>query len=119
MRILIVEDDKNLQMLYRDELSEEGYEVHIAGSAAEAWHKFLALDLDFVTMDIQLPDFNGKDLLRRMRELKPEIPALFLTAYDFFDDSAVWMSDDFVIKSSDLSELKQRIQDRLKTRLVV
>lgn len=113
MKILMVEDDRYLRTLYRDEMEEEGYEVHTAATGAEAWELFLKLEPEFVTMDIGLPDADGSALLKKMRQTRPNLRAVLLTAYDFFDDSSMWVSRDYVIKSSDLSELKARIREKL------
>ena len=113
MKILMVEDDPNLRMLYRDEMEEEGYEVLTAATGGEAWDLFLKLEPDFVTMDIGLPDADGTALLKKMRETRPGLRAVVLTAYDFFDDSSMWVSRDYVMKSSDLTELKARVREKL------
>ena len=113
MKLLMVEDDPHLRMLYRDEMEEEGYEVHTAATGAEAWEMFETIQPDFVTMDIKLPDADGAALLKKMREVRPGLRALILTAYDFFDDSSMWVSKDYVMKSSDLGELKSRVRETL------
>ena len=113
LKILMVEDDRHLRTLYREEMEEEGYEVYTAATGAEAWDLFVALKPDFVTMDIKLPDADGTALLKKMRESRPGLRAVLLTAYDFFDDSSMWVSKDYLVKSSDLSELKTRVRETL------
>jgi len=110
MKILVVDNDRKLQLLYREELEEEGYEVHVAGSGTEALEKFERIRPALVTVDITLPDINGVRLLERLKDIDPRCPAIILTAYDFFDDSAIWVSDEYMVKSSDLSELKDKIR---------
>ena len=109
MKILVVENDRKLQLLYREELEEEGYEVHVAGSGKEALEKFERLKPALVTVDIHLPDIDGIKLLKTLKSINPGCQAIVLTAYDFFDDSAMWVSDEYMVKSSDLTELKGKI----------
>ena len=110
MKILVVDDDRRIQLLYQAELEEEGYEVHIAGSGTEALQKFESLEPDLVTLDILMPDIDGIKVLRKMKEKKPHLPVIMSTAYDYRDDFAVWASEAYLVKSSDLAELKSTIK---------
>lgn len=113
MKILIVDDDAHILKLYREELEDEGYEVAAAGTGKEAMEKFEKEDFDLVTLDILMPDIDGISLLRRMKELKPRLPIIMSTAYDYKDDFAVWASEAYLIKSSDLTELKATVKKLL------
>lgn len=113
MKILIVDDDAHILKLYREELEDEGYEVTAAGTGKEAIEKFEKEDFDLVTLDILMPDIDGISLLRRMKELKPRLPIIMSTAYDYKDDFAVWASEAYLIKSSDLTELKNTVKKLL------
>jgi DNA-binding response OmpR family regulator len=110
MKILIVDDDQNILRLYREELEEEGYHVVTASSGQEAIEMFEKEDPDLVTLDILLPDIDGIKLLRQMKEKRPRMPIIMSTAYDYRDDFAVWASEAYIVKSSDLSELKTAIK---------
>jgi len=110
MKILVVDDDKRIQLLYQAELEEEGYEVFIAGSGTEALEKFESIEPDLVTLDILMPDIDGIQVLRKMKERKPQLPVIMSTAYDYRDDFAVWASEAYLVKSSDLAELKNTIR---------
>lgn len=110
MKILVVDDDKRIQLLYQAELEEEGYEVFIAGSGTEALEKFQSIGPDLVTLDILMPDIDGIQVLRKMKEQKPQLPVIMSTAYDYRDDFAVWASEAYLVKSSDLAELKSTIK---------
>ncbi len=110
MKLLIVDDDMNIQRLYKEELEEEGYKVFIAGTGKEALELFEKEDPDVVTLDILMPDIDGISLLRKMKELKPGTPIIMSTAYDYIDDFAVWASEAYIVKSSDLNELKKTIK---------
>lgn len=110
MKLLIVDDDTNIQRLYKEELEEEGYNVVIAGTGKEALEMFESENPDIVTLDILMPDIDGISLLRKMKEQRPNIPIIMSTAYDYRDDFAVWASEAYIVKSSDLAELKNTIR---------
>ncbi|MBD3160720.1 MAG: response regulator [Candidatus Eisenbacteria bacterium] len=106
-KLLIVDDDPNLLRLYREELEEEGYEVEVAAGAREAVEAFDRTSFDCVVLDVQLAEGNGLALLRRFLDLRTEVPVVLNTAYAFFkNDFSTWSAAAYVVKSSDLSELK-------------
>jgi len=113
MKILVVDDDRHIQLLYKEELEEEGYEIVIAGTGREALDLFEKESPDIVTLDILMPDIDGITLLRKMKEMRPSIPIIMSTAYDYRDDFAVWASEAYVVKSADLAELKGTIKKLL------
>lgn len=113
MKVLIVDDDPNIRRLYRDELSDEGYEVVVAATGAEALALFEKENPDIVTLDILIPDIDGIKLLRQMKERRPRVPIIMSTAYDYRDDFAVWASEAYVVKSAELGELKEAIKTLL------
>ena len=110
MKILIVDDDQNILRLYKEELEEEGYIIVTASNGQEAIERFDQEDPDLVTLDILLPDIDGIKLLRQMKEKKPRLPIIMSTAYDYRDDFAVWASEAYIVKSSDMTELKATIK---------
>ena len=110
MKILIVDDDQNILRLYKEELEDEGYVIVTASNGQEAIEMFEKEDPDLVTLDILLPDIDGIKLLRQMKEKKPRLPIIMSTAYDYRDDFAVWASEAYIVKSSDLTELKATIK---------
>jgi DNA-binding response OmpR family regulator len=110
MKLLIVDDDTNIQRLYKEELEEEGYDVTIAPTGKDALELFQKGTYDIVTLDILMPDIDGISLLRKMKEQRPDIPIIMSTAYDYRDDFAVWASEAYIVKSSDLGELKKTIK---------
>ena len=110
MKVLVVDDDLHIQRLYKEEFEEEGYEVVIASNGQEAIDLFNSENPDLVTLDILLPDIDGIRLLRQMKEKNPKVPIIMSTAYDYRDDFAVWASEAYIVKSSDLDELKATIK---------
>jgi DNA-binding response OmpR family regulator len=113
MKLLIVDDDQHIRLLYKEELLEEGYEVDVASSGMEALQLFDKNDYDLVTLDILMPDMDGIKVLRQMKEKKPRVPIIMSTAYDYRDDFAVWASEAYIVKSAELSELKEMIKTLL------
>lgn len=116
MKILVVDDEKNILKLYQTELQDEGYEVVTANSSKEAIEVFEKENPDIVTLDILMPDIDGIQVLRQMKEKKPNIPIIMLTAYDYRDDFSIWISDAYVVKSSDMTHLKSIIKQILANR---
>jgi DNA-binding response OmpR family regulator len=114
MKILVVDDDLHIQRLYKEEFEDEGYEVVVASNGQEALELFEREAPDIVTLDILLPDIDGIRVLRQMKEKNPKIPIIMSTAYDYRDDFAVWASEAYIVKSSDLKELKSMIKNLLE-----
>ncbi|MEW6426805.1 MAG: response regulator [Thermodesulfobacteriota bacterium] len=110
-KILLIDDEESIHLLYREELEEEGYEVHSALSGEEALDKFGILSPDLVILDINMPGMNGIDVLRRIKEMNSRLPVILSSAYqEFKQDLASWASDDYIVKSSNLDELKASIK---------
>ncbi len=114
MKILIVDDEMNILKLYKAELQDEGYSVVTAKSGREALEIFEKENPDIITLDILMPDMDGIQVLRQIKEKRPHVSVIMLTAYDYRDDFSVWVSDAYVVKSSDLSSLKAAIKQIIK-----
>ncbi|MCL0066811.1 response regulator [Thermodesulfovibrionales bacterium] len=114
MKILVVDDEKNILKLYQAELEDEGYTVVTANSGEDGLSALEKEDPDLVTLDILMPDMDGIQVLRQMKEKKPNIPVIMLTAYDYRDDFSVWVADAYIVKSSDTTNLKATIKQVLE-----
>ena len=113
-KILIIDDEESIHLLYREEFEEEGYEVHSALSGEEALEKVAIINPDLVILDINMPGMNGIDVLRRLKELNSKMPVILSSAYqEFKQDLASWASDDYIVKSSNLDELKESVKRHL------
>ena len=109
-KILLVDDEEGIQMLYRVELEEEGYQVISAYTGEEGLLKCKEESPDLVILDIQMPGMNGIETLRQMKMDNPELPVILSSAYsEYKQDLGAWASDGYVVKSSDISELKEAI----------
>jgi len=109
-KILLVDDEDSIHLLYREELEEEGYEVHSAMSGEEALKVLATLKPNLVILDIQMPGMNGIDVLRKIKEMHPDLPVILSSAYqEFKQDLSSWASDDFIVKSADMRELIEAV----------
>jgi DNA-binding response OmpR family regulator len=114
--ILVVEDDPNQSTLYAEELTEEGYNVLTARSGREALRGF-EQHPDLAVLDINLPDMDGLQVLAEAVERHPKLPIVIHTAYASYQDSFhSWAADAYVVKNSDLTELKARVKELLAAR---
>ena len=113
-KILVVDDEENIRFLYKEELTDEGYEVILAENAEEALEKINQKCPDLITVDIKMPGMDGLEFLQKLKEDEKEIPVILCSAYGSYkQDFRVWASDAYVVKSADLSELKCTIKDIL------
>ncbi len=112
--ILVVDDEEAIRLLYREELSEAGYQVQVAASASEALRMAQQSRPDLMTIDIKMPGMDGIELLRKVREIYRDLPIIICTAYgDFKRDFGTWASDAYLTKSADMAELKDKIRELL------
>jgi DNA-binding response OmpR family regulator len=113
-RILVVDDEINQLLLYEQELSDEGYIVDTADSGQKAVDMIEKNEYDVVVLDIGMPEMDGLETLARMLSLNNKIPVILNTAYASYKDNFMsWAADSYVVKSSDLTELKEKIRESL------
>lgn len=109
-KILVVDDEANIRLLYSEELSDEGYDVVTAANSAEAVKNLQNHTFDLVVLDIKLKNESGIDLLQKIVKERHEMPVILCSAFSCYkDDFSAWLADGYVVKSGDLSELKQEI----------
>lgn len=110
-KVLLIDDEENLCLLYREELESEGYSVRTAGDAAEAIRLLEQEVPDVVVMDIRMPRMDGIEAMGRMLSRRNDLPVILNTAYSSYkDDFRSWPAEAYIIKSSDLGELKRAIR---------
>lgn len=115
-KILIVDDEEHIRFLYSEELSDEGYEVITADSGYQLIERIEEEKPDLIVLDIKMVDYNGLDLLQDIRNKYYDLPVILCTAYDTFKEDMKSIAADFyVIKSFDLTELKNKIKMALDT----
>ena len=116
-RLLVVDDEANIRLLYAQELSDEGYEVVTAANALEAVEKLQGVPFDLVVLDIKLKNESGIELLQRIVKERHSLPVILCTAFSCYkDDFSAWLADGYVVKSSDMQELKDEIKRVLAKR---
>ena len=110
-RILVIDDDPAIRLLYQDELLEEGYEV-ISSDGGKGLLQLMAEQRpDLILLDLKLGHRSGLDLLEDIRKESWTIPVILLTAYPAFKlDSKSVSACASVTKNSDLTGLKQQIE---------
>ena len=114
-RLLVVDDEDHIRLLYSEELSEEGYEVLTADSGHQLLERIAKEKPDLVVLDIKMVEHNGLDLLQDIRNKYYDLPVILCSAYDTFkEDMKSMAANDYVIKSFDLTELKTKIKKALE-----
>jgi CheY-like chemotaxis protein len=110
--ILVVDDDEAIRILLQEELEDEGYKVLIATNARDALKMVASEALDLVILDIRMPGMDGLEALPRILGIKEGLPVIMNTAYSQYQDSFMsWAADAYVVKSSDLTELKDKVRE--------
>lgn len=114
-KILVVDDEEHIRLLYSEELSEAGYEVITAADGFKLIERIEEERPDLVVLDIKMIDYNGLDLLQEIRNKFYNLPVILCTAYDTYkEDIKAIAADFYVIKSFDLTELKKKISRALE-----
>jgi len=114
-KILVVEDEEGLRLLYEEELKAEGYEVLTARNGREAIQQLEAGKPDLIILDIVMPVMDGMETLGRIVGKERKIPIILNTSYSGYQqDFMSWAADAYVTKSVDLSDLKNKIKELLE-----
>ena len=117
MRILVIEDEKNLNDIIVKRLKVEHYGVDACYDGAEGLDYILATEYDAIILDVMLPKINGFEILKKIREKKIKTPVLLLTAKDSVEDRVNGLdlgADDYLLKPFAFDELLARIRVLLR-----
>jgi len=110
-KVLVVDDEENIRKLYKEELEDLGYEVTTASDGAQALAEMEKTKFDLATLDMRMKGMDGIETLRRMKEKNSTLPVIISTAYEAYKhDFGSWCSDAYVVKSADLSLLRETIK---------
>lgn len=116
-RILIVEDEKNLARFIELELTYEGYEINLASDGRSGLHLALTENWDAILLDLMLPELNGMEVCRRIRQTNKTIPIIMITARDSVLDRVSGLdsgADDYIVKPFAIEELLARLRTVLR-----
>ena len=111
-KILIAEDDRELRRLFERVLTKDGYSVTGVSNGKEALRAFGAEGFDVIISDIMMPEMDGHELVKRLREMGCTSPIMMITAKDAFDDMERGFrsgSDDYMVKPINIKELSLRV----------
>ncbi len=115
LRVLVVDDEENIRLLYKEELTEEGYDVVLAESGYEALDIVKEQGVDLVVLDIKMPKIDGIETLRLLKDESRDLPVILCSAYgQYKQDFCTWASDAYIVKTADLTELKATIKNIIK-----
>jgi two-component system OmpR family response regulator len=117
IRVLVVDDEPNLAEVMSSVLRHEGWEVRSAGTGRSAVRVGREFRPDAIVLDMMLPDFDGLEVMRRLRVDNPRVGVLFLTARDSVEDRIAGITaggDDYVTKPFSLEEVLARLRGMLR-----
>jgi DNA-binding NtrC family response regulator len=110
--ILVVDDEERILRLYEKEFSEDGYQVKTAKGAEEAIKIALEGEVNLVVLDIKLEEKNGLEILSDFKRINKDLPIILNSAYSTYkSDFQSWLADAYLVKSSNLEELKKTIRE--------
>ncbi|SEL66078.1 response regulator transcription factor [Paenibacillus sp. OK003] len=115
--ILIVDDDEKIVSMLRRGLAFEGYDVQTASNGAEGLSKLMDKEPDIVVLDVMMPQIDGFEVCRRLREAGSKVPVLMLTAKDEVQSRVIGLdtgADDYLVKPFALEELLARVRALLR-----
>ncbi len=116
-RILVIDDEPSITELLQMSLGFEGYEVAVANSGRKGLESAAAFKPDLIVLDVMMPDLDGFDVLKRLRQERDLTPVIFLTAKDALDDKVLGLrsgGDDYMTKPFSLAELSARVSSILR-----
>ncbi len=113
-KIMIVDDEDVIRLLYKEEFEDEGYKVDAYENGEKALEAFENDKPDLVVLDIAMPGMSGLDVLGRIKEISPKTPVIMSTAYSHYkQDFYTWVADAYIVKSPDLTQLKEKVEELL------
>lgn len=115
--ILVIDDDEKITSMLRRGLAFEGYDVHTARNGAEGLSTVMAADPDLIILDVMMPQMDGFEVCRRLREGGSSVPVLMLTAKDEVENRVKGLdtgADDYLVKPFALEELLARVRALLR-----
>jgi two-component system response regulator (stage 0 sporulation protein F) len=116
-KILIIEDNENERLLYKEELEKEGYEILTASSGKEGLSFIENEKLDLIILDLRMPEMDGLEVLGKILSKRKNLPVIIYTSYSQYRNNFLsWAADAYIIKSADMDELKNKIKEILRSK---
>lgn len=119
MRLLLAEDERDLNHILTKRLTKDGYSVDSCFNGEEALEFLDVAEYDVIILDIMMPKVDGLEVLKRMRSAGKETPVIFLTARDAVEDRVLGLdsgANDYLVKPFSLEELQARLRALLRTK---
>jgi DNA-binding NtrC family response regulator len=111
-KLLLVDDEAHVRKLYEEILSRDGYDVTTVATARDAMNILKRESFSLIVLDIELEESSGLDILKELKKLYPDIPVILNSAYAIYkSDFHTWVADAYVVKSSDMEPLKEKIRE--------
>lgn len=118
-KILLVDDEPNVRLVYREVLTEKGHEVFEAESGEETFKILNSENVELVVLDIKLRLESGLNVLQKITKEFPDIPVVLCSAYvSFQNDYTSWLAKSYVVKSSDPDEFLKEVNNALGEKIV-
>jgi DNA-binding response OmpR family regulator len=118
-KVLIVDDEPHLRLLYETELRRAGLETMTACNAEQALEYVETMKPDLVVLDIRMAGMDGIEDLQRILDMDNTIPVILNTAYSSYKENFLtWSADAYITKSSDVSELLAKVKELLAAKLI-
>lgn len=117
MKVLIIEDEWKIREYLRQGLTEAGLVVDVARNGLDGYHLAMTAIFDLIILDVLLPDLDGWQVLKSLREAGHQTPVLFLTARDSVNDRVKGLelgADDYLVKPFAFAELLARVRTLLR-----
>lgn len=119
MRLLLAEDERDLNHILTKRLTKDGYSVDSCFNGEEALEFLDVVEYDMIILDIMMPKVDGLEVLKRIRSAGKETPVIFLTARDAVEDRVFGLdsgANDYLVKPFSLEELQARLRALLRTK---
>lgn len=111
-QILVVDDESALREICQEALTDDGYNVDVAGSGREALGKLIGKEYDLVISDLRMPDMNGQELLTAIRQRNLDVDFLVMTGFGITETAVEFIRDgavDYISKPFDIKQMLLQI----------
>ena len=116
--ILVVDDEEHILKLYEKVLTDDGFGVRLAKSGEQAIRVAKEEEINLVVLDIKMEGLSGLEILTELRKSKRNMPIILNSAYSTYkSDFQSWLADAYLVKSSNLEELRSKVHELLEVEL--